>query len=206
MAISSSADRLIVPALASAPRPRGRVLIAAAALVLFAAAALAAMLVPGSHGAPGAPTARFHAPDRAFSVVLPAGWTAAGAAQLRAMPSSPAAVLRRTDGRGLVVIRKRAALAGSARSLTRDLTTQLGRRFRGLEPVSARTVPLHGGPAYVYTFARPAAGRVQSVAVAPRGDRTYTLDAVAGAGAPDAAAQVGAILRSFDTPDPAPRS
>ena len=63
-----------------------------------------------------------------------------------------------------------------------------------------------GGPAYVYTFARPAAGRVQSIAVAPRAGRTYTLDAVAGAGARDVAAQVGAILRSFDTTNPVPHS
>jgi hypothetical protein len=115
-------------------------------------------------------------------------------------------VLRRTDGRGVVVVHERPELAPNSRSLTRDLTRQVARRFRGVQPVSARTVALPGGPAYVYTFARPAAGRVQSIAVAPRGGRTYTLDAVAGSGARDVAAQVGAILRSFDTTNPAPRS
>jgi hypothetical protein len=60
----------------------------------------------------------------------------------------------------------------------------------------------------VYTFARPKAGTVQSIAVAPLADRTYTLDAVTTAGARDVAAQIGAIVRSFDasTPNSTPSS
>lgn len=201
MATSSSTD---APTTAPNGGPRAR---RAAALggvaAVFAAAALAAVLVPRSDDAPAA--VRYRAPDGAFSVAVPAGWQALDAGALRMQPA-PAAVLRRRDGRGIVVIRRRPALRRSSSSLTRDLTAQLRRRFRGLAPVSARTVRLDGGPVYVYTFARPEARTVQSVAVAPRADRTYTLDAVAGAGAPDAAAQVGAIVRSFDIPDPAPRS
>jgi hypothetical protein len=115
-------------------------------------------------------------------------------------------VRRSADGTGVVVVHERPALASSSKSLTREITKQVERRFRGVQPVSARTVALPGGPAYVYTFARPAAGRVQSIAVAPRAGRTYTLDGVAGSSARDVAAQVGAILRSFDTTNPAPRS
>jgi hypothetical protein len=198
MATSSFAD----PALASAPRrPPRRALIAAAALAVVLAGAVAAVVLrPDGEPAP----ARLR--TAAFSVVVPDGWRALRSAELRAVPGTPAAMLRRADGRGVVVVRERPALAGNARSLTRDLTAQLGRRLEGMRPVTARTVALPGGPAYVYTFARPSAGRVQSIAVTPRTGRTYTLDAVAGAGARDVAAQVGAILRSFDTTDPAPRS
>jgi hypothetical protein len=200
MASSSFVD----PTLAAAPGPSRRALIAgvATAALLVAAAAIA-VLAPG-RDAERAP-ARYRPAGKAFSVVVPDGWRALRPAELRGLPESPAAVLRRNDGRGVVVVRERPALARNSRSLTAELTNALRRRFRGMRPVSARTVRLQGGPAYVYTFARPAAGRVQSVAVAPRGPRTYTLDAVAPAGAPDAAAQVGAILRSFHTPDPAPR-
>jgi hypothetical protein len=207
MAISSSAD----PVIASAAQPAGalrrpRVLVIAAAAgvaVLAIAAVVAAVLAsPKDDPAP----ARFHAAGGTFSVVVPDGWRALRGRELRAMPTAPAAVLRRADGRAVVVVHERPALARSGRSLTRDLTAQLARRFSDLRPVTARTIALPGGPAYVYTFARPAAGRVQSLAVAPRAGRTYTLDAVARAGATDAAAQVGAILRSFDTTDPAPRS
>jgi hypothetical protein len=197
MASSSSADR-------TSRRP---LLIAAAgaAAVLAVAAVVVTVVALRPHGDDTAP-ARYRAGDGSFSLALPDGWRALGRAELRAVPSAPAAVLRRTDGRGVVVVHELPALKRSARSLTRDLTVQLQRRFRGVQPVSARTVALPGGPAYVYTFARPAARRVQSIAVAPRAGRTFTLDAVAGAGSRDAAAEVGAILRSFDTTDPAPRS
>jgi hypothetical protein len=203
MATSSFADPDIALA-APAARPRRRLLIAAAGAVVAVAVVLAVVLAARSGGGTEQP-ARFRSADGAFSLRLPAGWHALRGAALRAVPSAPAAVLRRADGHGVVVVHERPALARSSRSLTADLTAQLRRRFDGLQPVSARTVALPGGPAYVYTFARPAAGRVQSIAVAPRAGRTFTLDAVAGAGSRDVAAEVGAILRSFDTTNPAPR-
>jgi Co/Zn/Cd efflux system component len=199
MATSSFADLPTV----SAPRVRRALILAVAAAGVVVVLAAALLLRAGGDDHP---PARFIAPGHAFSVVLPDGWRALDAAQLRAVPGAPAAVLRRADGSGVVVIRRRSALAGNTRSLTRDLTAQIARRFRDVRPVTARTVKLAGGPAYVYTFARPTAGRVQSLTVAPRAGRTYTLDAVAGAGARDVAAQIGAIVRSFDTTDHAPRS
>jgi len=205
MTSSSFADRPI--SLSATPAPRRRLLIGAAVAVVFLVAALAAVLVPGSGGGhAAADTARWTAADKTFSVSVPAGWRALRPAELAHVAGKPSAVLRRNDGRGLVVVNEGPALARSSRSLTRDLTAQLSRRFAGMKPVTARTVALPGGPAYVYTFARPAAERVQSIAIAPRGNRTYTLDAVAGAGSTDVAAQVGAILRSFDTTNNAPRS
>jgi hypothetical protein len=199
MASSSFADP---PVIASAARRRGVMAALAGAAVVLAALVAVLALRPHGDTAP----ARFHSADQRFSLVLPHGWHALRGAELHAVRSAPVAVLRRTDGRGVVVVHEGPALASSSRSLTRDLTTEVMRRFRGVQPVSARTVALPGGPAYVYTFARPAARRVQSIAVAPRGGRTYTLDAVAGSGARDVAAQVGAILRSFDTTNPAPHS
>jgi hypothetical protein len=149
--------------------------------------------------APRAAATTFTARDGAYSIAAPRGW--------KAVAEGPAAtVLRRDDRRGVVVIRRRPPLQRSSRSLTRDLTAQLGRRFEGLQPVGARSLGLASGPVYVYTFARPSAGTVQSIAVAPRRSGTYTIDAVAAAGARDAAAQIGAIVRSFDTTDPVPSS
>jgi hypothetical protein len=196
MASSPSADRT--------PTLRLIAAVAGAALLLVAIVAVVALRPPGDDEA--VKPARFQSADKRFSLALPTGWRALRGAELAKVTSAPAAVLRRTDGTGLVVVHERPALKGGSRSLTRELTAQVKRRFRGVQPVSARTVALPGGPAYVYTFARPAAGRVQSIAVTPRAGRTYTLDAVAGSGARDVAAQVGAILRSFDTTNPAPRS
>jgi len=185
--------------------PKLRLIAAAgAAVVLLAIVALLALRAHG--GDSGAKPARFQAADQRFSLVVPSGWRALHGTELANTPTAPVAVLRRTDGTGVVVVHERPALASSSKSLTRELTAEVKRRFAGVQPVSARTVALPGGPAYVYTFARPAAGRVQSIAVAPRAGRTYTLDGVAGSGARTVAAQVGAILRSFDTTNPAPRS
>jgi hypothetical protein len=203
MATSSFAD----PPVAPAPRGRRRLpfqLLGGALVAAALAAIVAAVALHPSRRADG--PVRHTAADKTFSVVVPDGWRALSQAELREVAGVPAAVLRRTDGSGVVVVRERPALAGNHRSLTRDLTAQIARRFTGVRPVTSRTVTLAGGPAYVYTFARPTAGRVQSIAVVPRAGRTYTLDAIAGAGARDAAAQVGAIVRSFATTNPAPRS
>jgi hypothetical protein len=196
MASSSSADRT--------PKLRLIAALAGAAVVLAAIVAVVALRPHGDAAA--AKPDRFQSADKRFSLALPTGWRALRGAELHRVSSAPAAMLRRVDGTGVVIVHERPALAGSSRSLTRALTVQVTRRFRGAQPVSARTVALPGGPAYVYTFARPAAGRVQSIVVAPRRGRTFTLDAVAASGARDVAAQVGAILRSFDTTNTAPRT
>ncbi len=201
MASSSSADPT------PAPRPRRRLIAAgAAALLIVVAAVVATVLVTRSGGEDETP--RFRATDKSFSVAVPQGWRALTDRQLDDIPTTPAAVLRRVDRRGLVVIRRQPALKRTSRPLTEDLTRRLRSRFKGFEPVGARTIRLSTGPAYVYTFARPKTGTVQSIAVAALPDRTYTLDAVTGAGATDVAAQIGAIVRSFDAtaPDSTPSS
>src|SRR4051794_28703826 len=136
MATSFSAD----PVIASAPqpagaRPRRRLLlmaVAAAVAVLVIAVAATVLVQPENDPAP----ARFHAAGGAFSVVVPDGWRALRGGELRAVPSAPAAVLRRADGRAVVVVHERPALARTDRSLTRNLTAQLGRRFSDLRPVT----------------------------------------------------------------------
>jgi hypothetical protein len=206
MASSSSADLTITPAAAFRGRRRLVLALAATALVLAAAIAVAVALL--ARGEDGTEPVRHTAADRSFSVAVPAGWKALDERRLAEVPSTPAAVLRREDRRGLVVIRRQPALERSSRSLTQDLTRQLRRRFEGMRPVAARAVRLRSGPAYVYTFVRPQTGTVQSIAVAALPDRTYTLDAVTRAGARDVAAQIGAIVRSFDAsaPDTTPSS
>ena len=200
MASSSSADPT------PAPRSRRRLVAAGAAALLIVVAAVATLLVTRSGSEDDTP--RFRAADRSFSVAVPQGWRALTDRQLDDVPTTPAAVLRRVDRRGLVVIRRQPALKRTSRPLTEDLTRRLRSRFKGFEPVGARTIRLSTGPAYVYTFARPKTGTVQSIAVAALPDRTYTLDAVTGAGATDVAAQIGAIVRSFDAsaPDSTPSS
>src|SRR3954463_1951245 len=117
MAISSPADPVIAPA--PSPVARRRVLLIAAgavvAVLVIAAVAATVLVRPKDTPAP----ARFHAARGAFSVVVPDGWRALRGPELRAVASAPAAVLRRTDGRAVVVVHQRPALARSRPSLTR---------------------------------------------------------------------------------------
>jgi hypothetical protein len=58
-------------------------------------------------------------------------------------------------------------------------------------------VPVGGAEGLLYTFVRPASGQVQSIVVAPAGDRSYTLDLVADGDAPDVARELASMVRSF---------
>src|SRR3954467_3318330 len=105
MATSSFADPVIASRLsrAAGARPRRRLLVIATACV--AALAVAALAAPPPAPPTDAPApARFRAAGGAFSVVVPDGWRALRGRELRAVASSPAAVLRRSD--------RRAAAAG----------------------------------------------------------------------------------------------
>src|SRR3954462_11739284 len=113
MAISSSAD----PVIASAPSPMARrrflAIVLGAIVAILVIAAVAATLLESPKDTPA--PARFHAAGGAFSVVVPEGWRPWRGRGLRAVASSPAAVLRRSDGRGVVVVHQRPALARSRR-------------------------------------------------------------------------------------------
>jgi hypothetical protein len=125
-----------------------------------------------------------------FSIATPKGWKAVA-------DGSAATVLRRTDDRGLVVIHRRAALRGALDVLAPRLERALAKQLPGLRPAGTRRVALGGTQGLISTFVRPAAGQVQSVVVAPAGDRAYTLDLVADGDAPDVARELAGIVRSF---------
>jgi hypothetical protein len=97
----------------------------------------------------------------------------------------------------VVVIRRRAAVAGSLDALAGKLERRLRRELPDFRPAGARVAPVGGEQGLVYTFVRPRANQVQSVVVAPAGDRSYTLDLVADGDAPDVARELAAMVRSF---------
>lgn len=178
-------------------RPSRTALVAIASAVAGAAVVtlVLALLSSGGASKPAAP-ARYTAPGQAFSVTLPAGWTALGAKALSAVPSRPVAVLRRADRRGLVVVDAIAPVRGDARTVTAELTKQLRKRFTGFKLTGARIVALrHGGTAFLYTFVRGAI--VQSIAVATSHGQTFAIEGIVPGSAPDAARQVGQIVASF---------
>ena len=139
--------------------------------------------------APAAVTT-WSAPDGSYSIATPRGWKAVAS-------GAAATVLQRTDKRGVVVIRRRAAVTGPLASLARRLERRLRSQLADFEPAGARLATVGGTQGLVYTFVRPAANRVQSVVVAPAGDRSYTLDLVADGDAPDVARELAGMVRSF---------
>jgi hypothetical protein len=128
--------------------------------------------------------------DGAYEIAMPRGWKAAA--------SGPAAtVIERADKRGVVVIRKRGAVAEPLDALAAKLERRLRKQVADFRPAGSRVATVGGAQGLVYTFVRSRSNQVQSVVVAPAGDRSYTLDLVADGDAPDVARELAAIVRSF---------
>src|SRR4051794_23550060 len=165
------------------------------ALALLAAVAVTLGLVAGEHGGSPSANARagtYVAGDRSFSVSYPSGWHASSL-------GASGAVIQRSDHRGVVLVRERAALHSNLSSIVKDLPRQLAKRFPDFRPVGASVARLSTGPAVVYTFIRTKSATVQTIVVAPTARRSFTLEVVAPTGAHDAARQAGQIVRSLRT-------
>jgi hypothetical protein len=180
-------------------RPFPRTLLLAAGSALGGALALLTLiglvrLVSGSDS-PATTAPAYTAPGHAFSIAVPHGWAALRGAQLARVPGSPAAVLRRSDGHGTVIVRRTGSLRGNLGTIARDLTARLGRRIPGFRLVGARLGRVRAGATFLYTFVR--AGAAQSIAVTKVRGVTYRIDTVVPAGAPDAAREAGAAVGSF---------
>jgi hypothetical protein len=164
---------------------------AAAALALALALALILTLAGRAGDAtPAAATTTFTARDGGFSIAAPRGW--------KAVAEGPVAtVLQRGDKRGVVVIRCRAAVSARLDAVAERLERSLRSRLADFRPAGARVATVAGRERLVYTFVRPRADKVQSIVVAPAGDRSYTLDLVADGDAPDVARELGSMVTSF---------
>jgi hypothetical protein len=170
-----------------------------ALIAALAGAAIAAALLTGLGGkAPSKHKGATELQGPGFALAYPAGWKPVPAGELARVPGHPAAVVRRADGKGVVVVRrKRAPRDQSLRALTRDLSAGLKHRFPDFRFVSARLARVRGGTAFLYTFVRTGQKTAQSIALVKVGKANYTLDAVAAAGDTRGAQEVAAIVRSF---------
>ena len=166
-----------------------------AGAAIAGALVLAVCLALAGGGAAAAPAPKpaattWKAPDGSFSISTPRGW--------KATASGPAAtVLERGDKRGVVVVRRRAALTDPLETLAAKLERKLRRHIADFQAAGSRLAAVGGGQGLVYTFVRPKANEVQSVVVVPARDRSYTLDLVADGGAPEVARELAGMVRSF---------
>lgn len=181
---------------APAGRKRLHRLLAGVALVaLLAAAGVAALLHFGNGGKDAAFDAKKDSP---FTIARPKGWDQVAPAKLATLKGHPLAVLRQSQGKGLVVVNTRGKSPGTLRGFSAQLDQQLSQRLPDFKRLSARAVDVRAGKALLYTYLRRSKGTVNTVVVVPGKTRTYVLNAVVPAGARATARQVGAMLASFD--------
>ena len=185
----------------AAPLPRSsrRRTLLIVLLAAVAGAALAAVMLKatGDSGTTASPHAKeLRGPG--FAIAYPSGWAPTRADALATLPGHPAAVIRRTDGKGVVVVRRKAAPRNqSLKALTRDLNAGMAKRFPDFRFVSSRVARVRAGNAFLYTFVRTRQKTAQSIALVRVGKANFTLDAVASSGDVRAAREVAAIVRSF---------
>jgi hypothetical protein len=186
-------------ALPSRQSSRRTALTALASAALAVGCTLAVLSLTARHGkSSGASAHVYAAPGHAFAIAYPAGWQAVPGAQLRGVQGTPALILRSPDRRSMLVVRQTATQANETLSrLAAQLTHDLKARFADFKPIGARLARTRGGAAFLYTFARTKAGVVQSIMVTRVRGRAYSLYAIAPAGDPAAARQLGQILGTF---------
>jgi hypothetical protein len=136
----------------------------------------------------------------AFKISYPDSWTPLGKDKLKALPGHPLAVIKRKDGKGLVVVRReQGAPPRDLKTLGASLGKQLKKRIPDLKVRSQKVVKLKSGPALFTSYIRKKTGTVQSVVVVPAtGKRVFTLNTVSRGGANDVARETGRMILSFD--------
>jgi hypothetical protein len=140
-----------------------------------------------------------HGPAAApFTVTIPSGWESLSQEQLVALPGHPLAVLRQTDGNGIVVIHVESQTSASLSKLSNQLEARLSQTIPDFKLVNSRKVKVQAGRALSLSYARTQQGTANTLLVVPTSKGLYNLNAVVPAGQEDAARDAASILSSFD--------
>jgi hypothetical protein len=167
-------------------------------LVLIVIAALATGAVVSAKILPGEQERTLSGPaGEPFRIEHPETWLPFSAEELQALPAPPLAVLRREDGKGIIVVRREKPFAGKLSGFARDLRRELGRRLPDFKAMSARLVLVKAGNAFFYSYVRERRGTVHTIVIVPAGSRSYVLNSVSHPGANHAAREIGEIISSF---------
>src|SRR5829696_5176167 len=98
-------SQVLAAPLVRARSRRSTLVIALVAAAVGATAAIA--LLTGGSPDRGKRATELHGPG--FTLAYPAGWSAVPAERLAAAPGQPAAIVRRADGKGVVIVRRKPA-------------------------------------------------------------------------------------------------
>ena len=186
------------PAPAAPPEPRRpwrkRLLIAGAALaVAIAAVVLALALTGGGDGRLKGSS------DDTFNLSVPEGWRALSQEELATLPGKPAAVVRREDGKGFLVIRREGKPPASIEQFSKQLDGEFQKRVPDFQKRTTRTLKIRAGRAFFYSYIRRKKGTVHGVVLAPAPKGSYVLNTVARGGEDEVARDLGKMIVSFDS-------
>jgi hypothetical protein len=170
----------------------GRVRVALLGLIAAGVVIVAVALLTGG---PGSGTV---SGSNTFDISYPETWSPLSKGKLASLPGHPLAVLRRSDGQGLVVIRSEAgAPPADLNKLGADVARQLKRRDPRLKVHTQKLVKIRSGEAR-FTSYLSKKGTVQSVVVVPAGKHTFTINTFSRGGADSVAREIGKMIVSFD--------
>jgi len=172
-----------------------------AVLVAAAAVAVAVVLVTGGGGGStkGGTVKGAGAKANAFTISYPASWKPVAKDKLAGLPGKPLAVIRRTDGKGYVVIRREPGHVKNLNNLGASLTKDLKKRIPDFTPRTSKVLTIKAGPALFASYIRKKTATVNSVVVVPAGKRTFSINTVSRGGANDVARDIGRMILSFNT-------
>ena len=184
------------------PRRGGRGPLAGGAVLLFVVAALMSFLVTRGESTPHG-TARtgktISGPaGTGYTIWQDGDWRSLTGQALIEQPGDPLAVLRRKDGRGLLVVRGEGRAPRSFENFTKLLDREFERRIPDFRKRSSRTLRIRAGRAFFYSYIRERRGTVHSIVLVPAGARSYVLNAVVQGDERDAAEELGRMIVSFD--------
>src|SRR3954447_11628079 len=140
------------------------------------------------HGPSGAP----------FTLTLPSGWQSTPEDQLSQLPGSPVAVMRQTDGAGVVIVNTQPPTSGSLQALGKEIEKKLKKNIPDYKPIGTSTLNLPSGQAVQISYARTQAGTADTLVIAPAGGRIYTLNSVIPGGDKQAVKEAVDIINSFN--------
>ena len=186
------------------PRRRSKAgpLAAAVIVVLAAAVGVLAFLLLHSDtssrtltGSAGTHTA---SANTGFTLRFPKKWQAMSAQELAAIPNHPLAVVRRKDGKGIVVVRAAKGAVGDAAAFAHQLDAEFRKKLpNDYRPVEAKLVVLPAGKAFLFSYVRTKKRTLNTLVIVPVPTRSYVFNAISVPGDKEVAGDIGTILKSF---------
>ena len=139
-------------------------------------------------------------PSAPFAMRYTKDWAITTGERLRRADPPALTGLTRKDRTGALTITLRGPVEGGLPTLAKRLPAEIEKASPGVRLRTLRGIVVAAGPALYASWTRPDNGEIRNMLVVPAGRRrSFTVDVLLKPDAREAAAEVGAMLRSFDT-------